>query len=45
MARSLEHFPVGSGTPFGDFGSSLGLMLIFVRTGGLIRFIVVGAVA
>jgi len=39
----MDHFPFDSGTPFGDFRSSLGLMLIFVGIGSLILFIVVGA--
>jgi len=41
----MDHFPFDSGTPFGGFRSSLGLMLIFFGTDSLILFIVVGAAA
>jgi hypothetical protein len=43
MARSLEHFPFDSFTPFCGFRSPQGLMLIFFGTGRLIRSTVVGA--
>jgi len=43
MARSMDHFPFDSGTPFGGVRSSLGLTLVLFGTGSLIRFIAVGA--